>query len=738
MDRGIKSKSKMPPGSLANGFLQVGEAIVDCGACRIINREPPVKVTPKVLAVLFELARHEGETVSRDTLLDTVWAETHPTPDVVKQAMLELRKAFDSGEQNSIIETIPRLGYRLLVKTKYSETLDGLTQPEVEPAGSAYDNPVISVMKTDKNDKHRNNRWMWLLGVVLAASFILLWLRPDQAGKLDQLNISHPVDSKEITLSYRLLTSDLGVEGFPSVSPDGTRVTYNSSFGDPSKARLRIAATDGSGATWLNEKSQSNESFSMWSPDGSQIAYLNQNVDGDCEIIAKPVIGEGSRRIGSCWKSIVQLYDWSPDGRHIVLSQGPGPQNTMGQLASINITNQKYTVFSYSKLQKSRDYEPRYSPDGKYIAFRRGIQPNMDLYLYDVQKNSATRLTNFNASLKGFSWTASGRHIIFSSNHAGQYDLYAYELEGKKKSRLGIADAANPSVSRKSNVLAFEKLRVKRTILKMTEKGAEAVLKPTTASEQGGKLSPDGGSLGFISNRTGYEELWVVTGSLKENNPVQLTRFNGFRISGIQWSPDGKKIILIAATDKASKLFEIDVNRKAVQMLMQDNIHVKQAWYGKDSNEIFVSARSAGEANVLWRLSNSGDGYTFKATSIPAEDFRYSSQYTLLIADIENKSLDIYDKNLKYIKTIKIPMRPMWWQEKNGFIYFTAVVEEGVGLHRFSLADNTVEKLMSLSSVGLEWTHPWFDISKDEKSIYLTAVERDDTDIAVAELPSWF
>ncbi len=137
MDRGISTKKVMPPGAIARGFLQVGDDIIDCGASRIISRDPPVKITPKVLAVLLELARHQGETVARDTLLDTVWAETHPTPDVVKQAILEIRRALEYPAGSSeIVETIPRLGYRLLVKARFSETLEGLSEPETDLSDS--------------------------------------------------------------------------------------------------------------------------------------------------------------------------------------------------------------------------------------------------------------------------------------------------------------------------------------------------------------------------------------------------------------------------------------------------------------------------------------------------------------------------------------------------------------------------------------------------------------------------
>lgn len=738
MDYGIRSKNKMPPGTLVNGFLKVGDAIVDCGACRIISCTPQVKITPKVLAVLLELARHEGETVARDTLLDTVWAETHPTPDVVKQAIMELRKAFGSdGEESSIVETIPRLGYRLLVKTRYSETLKGLSQDVEAPANASPYLPETAQSRFNLSSGHV--LMLFALGILAVVTF--LWVTNENKISSASPNavIEKPV-RQETKLNYRLLTSDIGTESFPSVSPDGTRVAYTVAEGATAKTRIRIETADGSGRAWLNESTENGEAMAIWSPDGGQIAYMGQADDGSCKILAKPIVGGYPYQVAGCWRNIAQFYDWAPDGKSLLLSQAPSNSNPMGRLALIDIENQKFTALNYPKEKESPDYEPRYSPDGNFVAFRRGIQPNMDLFLYDIRNNATEKLTGFKASLKGFAWSASGKHIVFSSNHDGQYELYAYEMASKKIHALGVADAANPSISRKANVLAFEKNRIKRSILEITESKTSSVLKPTTASDEGARISPDGSSLAFISTRSGYQELWLIAKKQQEDQyPVRLTQFNGQRLSHINWSPDGKKLLVLASIGDSSRLFEIDVNTKSKQRLMPESAHIKQAVYGKDSGEIFVSAVKKEDRGVIWRGIRGENGYLFTASSIAAEDFRYSSSHKLLVSDFEKKNtIYLFDASLRRIKDIKLPVYPMWWLEKNGSIYFTAPNSGAVYLYRMDIETERLEKLIPLKGIMVQWTHPWFDISNDEKSMYLTAVEQDDTDVAIAKLPEGF
>ena len=74
-----------------------------------------VQVQPKIMDVLVCLAARPGEVVTREELFGTVWAGTHVTEHVLARAISELRKVFDdSAQKPRVIETIPKVGYRLI------------------------------------------------------------------------------------------------------------------------------------------------------------------------------------------------------------------------------------------------------------------------------------------------------------------------------------------------------------------------------------------------------------------------------------------------------------------------------------------------------------------------------------------------------------------------------------------------------------------------------------------------
>ena len=67
------------------------------------------------MRLLLCLADHAGEVVSIDDLLDHVWSDVTVAPDSVYQAVTSLRRLLgDDPKQPTYIETVPRLGYRMV------------------------------------------------------------------------------------------------------------------------------------------------------------------------------------------------------------------------------------------------------------------------------------------------------------------------------------------------------------------------------------------------------------------------------------------------------------------------------------------------------------------------------------------------------------------------------------------------------------------------------------------------
>ena len=79
----------------------------------------PIRISPKAMQVLVQLAARPGEFVSKDELLNSVWAQRVVTEDVLTGAIRVLRRATnDDPTRPALIETRKGSGYRLIVDVR--------------------------------------------------------------------------------------------------------------------------------------------------------------------------------------------------------------------------------------------------------------------------------------------------------------------------------------------------------------------------------------------------------------------------------------------------------------------------------------------------------------------------------------------------------------------------------------------------------------------------------------------
>lgn len=154
--------------------LRIGDWCVNPAAGQISRNGGTARVEVRTMRLLQCLADHPGKVVSIDDLLNQVWSGVSVSPDSVYQAVASLRRLLgDDPKQPAYIETVPRLGYRMVATV--SPWKDGsIAQTDISdrnapapeltdvPAGSAAPSPVS-----------RRKVWLALAGGA-AACFVLV------------------------------------------------------------------------------------------------------------------------------------------------------------------------------------------------------------------------------------------------------------------------------------------------------------------------------------------------------------------------------------------------------------------------------------------------------------------------------------------------------------------------------------------------------------------------------------
>jgi TolB-like protein/DNA-binding winged helix-turn-helix (wHTH) protein len=102
----------------------------------ISNNGTNVQIEPKMMAVLLCLASRPGESISKETIIKTVWPNTFVSDDALIRCVFELRRVFgDNARAPSVIQTVPKRGYRLVASVEYAT--DHTVLPASPPVESA-------------------------------------------------------------------------------------------------------------------------------------------------------------------------------------------------------------------------------------------------------------------------------------------------------------------------------------------------------------------------------------------------------------------------------------------------------------------------------------------------------------------------------------------------------------------------------------------------------------------------
>jgi DNA-binding winged helix-turn-helix (wHTH) protein len=111
-------------GDRARDF-RLGDWLVQPSLCRVSCDERTAHLRPKVMDVLMCLAGKPGKVVSKQALIDTVWAREFIADTALSRAIFELRRALgDGGAQPRYVETIAKRGYRLVAPVEALEETD--------------------------------------------------------------------------------------------------------------------------------------------------------------------------------------------------------------------------------------------------------------------------------------------------------------------------------------------------------------------------------------------------------------------------------------------------------------------------------------------------------------------------------------------------------------------------------------------------------------------------------------
>ena len=588
----------MRPNAIRFGLFEA-----DLSARELRKRGRKIPLQDQPFRVLTLLLLHPGEVVSREEFQQALWpgGTFVEFDEGLNKAIQKLRQALDDSSDNPrFIETLPRKGYRFIAPVDSNAISAPVAGPLKRPSTEVLAWAFVGVVSVS-------------LLVLVAVYFRVL--RP----------ASRPVPKTVPLTSYP------GRQITPAFSPDGKQVAFGWDGEKGENVDIYVKLVD-AGEPLRLTSNPAPDYWPAWSPDGRFIAFCRELSD-HAEIWMIPALGGAERKLGEVAPYTLGrgcALSWSADGKYLAVVDKNAPREPYSIFLLSLQTGEKRRVTS-PPPEYFGDWSPRFSPDGKTLAFVRCTSLfSNEIYVLPVTSDGTPRaeprrLTQDERGILGLDWTADGRRIVYSSGQNSSTSLLAIPVSGGAPERLAAADQ-NPtslSVSRSGSRLVYERQVFDDNIWRIPgpnspdKKNAASRFIASTQPDEEPQFSPDGTKIVFQSARSGNPEIWLCDHG--GHNPIQLTALSGVDVGSPRWSPDSRWIAFDSSKAGNWDIYVISADGGQPRRLTNGPSQNARPSWSQDGRWIYFGSNRSGAWHI-WKQPSQGGAATQVAKTKGADE----------------------------------------------------------------------------------------------------------------------
>ena len=630
-------------------------------------------IEPKAFRVLLFLLHNPQKLITKEELLDAVWADASVTESSLTRSIAKLRRALgDDIREPRYIATVATVGYRFIGKVEVSEEPSGVQESTEDPPG-------LSGVVEKVQSRRQLRGWALTAGGVFALCL---------AGAIWYLH--RPLPQPRIT-QYTLITHD-GHQKI-LIGTDGSRLYFNWMSGPLSPVSIAQVAISGGGIAPV-PVALPNPFLMDVSPNGSSFI-----VGAETGLWNVRILGGQARHLGDAWDA-----SFSPDGNSVAFSAAGG---------GIYVVGSDGTGTHKLALAGDTVSDIAWSPDGGAIRF------TVKDRIWEMSSSgSGLRKTmpgwhDSSAQCCG-KWTADGKLFLFISD--GQ--IWALD-ERRGLFRRPPAEPiqltqgpirwggplpgnyfpgefwGGPVPSKDGSRMFAPGLSPRGELSRFDSKTKQFQPFLGGISAQGVSYSKDGKSIAYVS----YPEGMLWKANRDGSNPVQLTD-PPLQAFMPRWSPDGKQISFAGDYPGPNGAFYMVSSEGGSprKFLAQDQHLDGFLTWSPDGHQMAGTSTSADGKFVLVILNLDTRQDTIIPGSVGLFEPRWSPDGRYIAAaDFNNLQLKLFDlKTGKWLILTQpgIADCPEWSGDSE-FIYFRRVSGD-TGLFRIRISGGRAEKIVDL------------------------------------------
>ena len=371
------------------------------------------------------------------------------------------------------------------------------------------------------------------------------------------------------------LTSNPGVEYFPSLSPDGKSLVYASrTAGNFDIYLKRIGSRK---TVNLTEGSSEQETQPAFSPDGKRIAFRRTSRD-EGGIYVMTEAGESVKRLTGFGYNPA----WSPDGKEIVCTEniveGTNRSNVRSRMWIVNSSSgESRQLAVFDAVQAS------WSPDGQKIAYWAiDDTAQRDIWIVAASGGQPVQITADSFVDWNPVWSPDGEHLYFISNRKGVMSLWRIAIDrnsGKATSEIEsvptpASETQHITFSNDGKSLAYAGTTRSQNIERLTyDPGKDKITSSTpevinvSGEISSPSSSPDGQMLACHSLGS-HRDIFALKLSGSVLNQLTDDDFNDL---SPMWSPDGRRIAYYSNKSGSYQIWSINPDGSGAQQITESD-----------------------------------------------------------------------------------------------------------------------------------------------------------------------
>ena len=667
-------------------------------------------VEPKAFRVLLFLLHNPQKLITKEELLDAVWADAAVTESSLTRSIAKLRRALgDDFQEPRYIATVATVGYRFVCPVEVSEETRGGdgNEPADISTEAASGTPPAKV--PDERRWRFRGRWVVAAAVLAVGIVSIIW------------NLRRPLPPLRVT-RYTKITHD-GRDKWP-VGTDGSRLyLYQHSLytiGQVGIAGGEIVPISVLASADVFEGEYS-DYLSDVSPDGS--SFLIQKDGGVWNF---RVLGGSVRRLGDGRNSV-----FTPDGKSVTYTAGKG---------DISIVRSDGTETRTLASVGGVPGAFAWAPDGSVLRFSR------DGKLWEISSSG----TGLRPLLAGWHapnglccgrWTPDGKFFLFLSGGPAPEESQIWALDERRglfrqppaepvPLTTGPLSWSSPIPGKDGKSIFATGITYRGELVRFDVKARE--LKPFLGGISAFQVSfsKDGQSVAYVS----FPELVLWKANRDGSNPMQLSD-RSMVVFMPRWSPDGTQVLFsdVSSDWSKSEMYIVSALGGIPHKVLPEGSGVQSDpdWSPDGHKIVFGSSYGGRNPKSVIRIF---DLDTRQITILPGSvgmtDPRWSSDGR----SIEANSFDFSTMNIFDIGTQrwsprlqKFAMFFPEWSSDGQFIYFMHS-GDARGVYRIRLKGGEPEKIVDLKNWPISggWVNGWLGLDSTDAPLLLRDIGSSD------------